>query len=366
MDYDHSSSGHEHPLVSIIINNYNYAAYVSQAIQSALDQTYDPVEVIVVDDASIDNSREVITAFGERIRYVGLAENRGQGGAMNAGYAASHGEVLFFLDADDLLDADIAQKVVQRFAANPQASKVHFYLRVIDREGRPRGDAVPDHVLPGGWVPSKPLWRERIWSPTSGNAYRRDRVAPLFPIPEQPFRISADVWCNVLSPYIGEIEAIQGLGGSYRLHGSNNYAGTITSADMLQSVILVNTARTAALVKWCEKNLSPSIQPRVGLWTHVVKQRMLSMAILPQTHPIEGDTPWRVFKEGMSTLPGLAITVRLRTGAWLCLWLALFTLGTKKLREQVAAKSLSGQRGLLMSKMKVMFYGIKKIGLPGL
>ena len=78
------------PLVSIIVNNYNYERFVAQAIESALQQTYSPVEVIVVDDGSVDHSREIIQGYGGRIQPV-LKENGGQASALNAGFAASRG-----------------------------------------------------------------------------------------------------------------------------------------------------------------------------------------------------------------------------------------------------------------------------------
>src|ERR1700719_288784 len=87
-------------LVSIIIPNYNYARYLRIAIDSALAQTYAPVEVIVVDDGSTDNSREVIESYGDRITPI-IKTNGGHGSALNAGYAASRGEIVIFLDADD-------------------------------------------------------------------------------------------------------------------------------------------------------------------------------------------------------------------------------------------------------------------------
>jgi len=78
------------PLVSIIINNYNYARFLRDAIDSALNQTYDRTETIVVDDGSTDNSREIIAGYGDRIIPV-LKENGGQNSAFDAGFAASAG-----------------------------------------------------------------------------------------------------------------------------------------------------------------------------------------------------------------------------------------------------------------------------------
>ena len=90
------------PLVSVVINNYNYARYLAQAIDSALGQTYPGTEVVVVDDGSSDGSRDVIAAYGTRVVPV-LKENGGQASAFNAGFAASRGDVVLFLDADDCL-----------------------------------------------------------------------------------------------------------------------------------------------------------------------------------------------------------------------------------------------------------------------
>jgi glycosyltransferase involved in cell wall biosynthesis len=67
----------DHPFVSILINNYNYGRFLQEAIDSALNQTYSPTEVIVVDDGSTDNSREIIASYGNKIIPV-LKENGGQ------------------------------------------------------------------------------------------------------------------------------------------------------------------------------------------------------------------------------------------------------------------------------------------------
>src|SRR5579864_5011090 len=91
--------GAPQPLISVLINNHNYGRYLKAAIDSALDQTYPAVEIVVVDDGSTDNSRELIAAYGGRVIPV-LQANGGQGSAFNAGVAASRGDILCFLDAD--------------------------------------------------------------------------------------------------------------------------------------------------------------------------------------------------------------------------------------------------------------------------
>src|SRR3954469_17707313 len=104
------------PLVSIIIDNYNYGRFIGDAIDSALAQTYANKEVIVVDDGSTDNSREIINGYSGRIQSV-FKNNGGQSSALNAGFAASHGDVVYFLDADDVLFPDAVENVIREFNA---------------------------------------------------------------------------------------------------------------------------------------------------------------------------------------------------------------------------------------------------------
>jgi len=95
-------SGPIPPLVSVIIPCYNAGPWIGEAIRSALDQTYSPIEVIVIDDGSVDRSLEVIKSFGGRIRWE-TGPNQGGSRARNRGFALSAGEYIQFLDADDYL-----------------------------------------------------------------------------------------------------------------------------------------------------------------------------------------------------------------------------------------------------------------------
>jgi glycosyltransferase involved in cell wall biosynthesis len=90
------------PLVSIIIPCYNAERWIAEAIESALDQTYSPIETIVIDDGSTDKSLQVIKSFGSKIAWE-TGENRGGNHARNRGVALSKGEYIQFLDADDYL-----------------------------------------------------------------------------------------------------------------------------------------------------------------------------------------------------------------------------------------------------------------------
>src|SRR5919107_292807 len=82
--------------VSIVINNYNYDRFLGRAIESALDQSYTLVEVVVVDDGSTDGSRQVMRRYSDRVVTV-EQPNGGQAAAINAGFAACHGDLVVFL-----------------------------------------------------------------------------------------------------------------------------------------------------------------------------------------------------------------------------------------------------------------------------
>ena len=88
------------PAVSVIIPCHNYGRFVTAAVESALSQTYQPVDVIVIDDGSTDDTPERLQAFGSRIRYI-RQENQGVSAARNTGIRQSCGEWVAFLDADD-------------------------------------------------------------------------------------------------------------------------------------------------------------------------------------------------------------------------------------------------------------------------
>src|ERR1700693_1450726 len=102
------------PLVSIVIVNYNYANFLPAAIDSAIHQTYSPIEILVVDDGSTDESREIISRYQSSIVPI-LKRNGGNNSAINAGVKHSHGKIICFLDADDFYYPDKVTRIVDVF-----------------------------------------------------------------------------------------------------------------------------------------------------------------------------------------------------------------------------------------------------------
>src|SRR6266516_2486605 len=88
-------------LVSVVIPTFNRAAIVTRAIESALSQTYGNIEVIVVDDGSADDTRDIVASYGERVRYF-YQNNAGVSAARNTALRNARGEFVAFLDSDDV------------------------------------------------------------------------------------------------------------------------------------------------------------------------------------------------------------------------------------------------------------------------
>jgi len=109
------------PLVSVIIPVYNYARYLGEAIESVLTQTYQHVEVIVVDDGSTDQSGEVARSFAVRYH---RQDHAGIGPARNAGVELAHGEFLAFLDADDRWSQQKLERQLGAFDSDPALEMV--------------------------------------------------------------------------------------------------------------------------------------------------------------------------------------------------------------------------------------------------
>ncbi len=212
------------PLVSIIIDNYNYGRFIQDAIESALNQAYPNIEVIVVDDGSTDNSREIISRYASAgvVKAV-LKENGGQASAMNAGFEISRGDLVMFLDSDDVLKPQAIEAAVK--AWHPGVSKIQWRLEGVDAELKPTGMFYPPA---GRRMPSGNLrtlvnrWLEYTAPPQSGNAYSRVFLDQAMPIPEMDFLMGADGPLVLASPFFGLIVSVDEVLGYYRRHKPYN------------------------------------------------------------------------------------------------------------------------------------------------
>ncbi len=148
------------PKVSVIIPAYNSAKYLPDAIASVLDQTYTDYEIIVVNDGSTDNTRKVVEPYLDRIRYF-EQENQGVSATRNRGIYLARGELIAFLDADDIFLPDKLEQQVRIFNANPDIGIVNSGYCLITEEGEEiqnieRWHSIPN-LTPEIWLLHKPV-----------------------------------------------------------------------------------------------------------------------------------------------------------------------------------------------------------------
>ncbi len=288
------------PLVSIIIINFNYGRFLRAAIDSALAQTYAPVEVIAVDDGSTDNSHAVIYSYDERISAI-FKPNGGQPSAFNAGFRASHGGIVMFLDADDVLAPNAVQEVVR--AWRPGVAKVQFVLAQINAEGRALGGTVPyspARMLEGDIRASILDAGGYIGVPTSGNAFARTVLDRLLPLSESQWRRAADTSLEIIAPFLGEVVSLRKTLGWYRVHESGHtLVGDKLDSFKLRVKIVIDLQREWALSEFASRSGFTIPHNWAAREPAHMLYRLASLRADPTHHPIMDDRPMRLMLMGL-------------------------------------------------------------------
>ncbi len=291
--------------VSIIIINYNYSKYLAESIDSALNQTYANVEVIVVDDGSKDNSSDIIKSYGDDIEAV-FQENRGMIEASNAGFNLATGNIILFLDADDYLYEDAAEKVISSWEDG--TSKVHFRLQKINAKGEHIGTNPANKYLLSSGDVSKLILRTGTYvtPPTSGNAYSKKVLDNIFPIKIDKIgrndsyfdRIPTDAYLKFRIPFYGEIKSIQDTCGVYRIHGENQGASKSPYKNKYkrQRILKQSLINTEFIKKQCiDKEISHN-KDILFYDSSLLKLRILSYSKDSDLHLWPDDNKRKLFK----------------------------------------------------------------------
>ena len=194
-------------LVTVIIPTYNRAYIIGKTIDSVLAQTYRPIEIIVIDDGSTDDTRRVVTSYGDSVRYVHQA-NTGVPGARNAGFALARGDFLALVDSDDCWHPWKLELQVEFMRRHPDVGMVWTDMAAVGPDGRRIADTylrtfykayekvqIEDIMSPAGKIgdlgvavpqkyASRPMWVGDIFSQlirgtlvhTPTTMLRRERV----------------------------------------------------------------------------------------------------------------------------------------------------------------------------------------------
>lgn len=224
------------PLVSIIIDTYNYGCFIEKAIESVLKQNFpkDEIEIIIVDDGSTDDTKERVKKYLNYVKYI-YQENKGQAAAFNTGISVSKGEIICFLDSDDWWEDKKIKIVVESFNKNSKIGMIQHLMYDVDVNG---------NIINSKYEPRKEYYNFEdflngnvSFCGTSGLAFRREYLEKILPIPEELFYCADEYLYNVI--FYSYVYSINLFLGYKRIHGKNWFAGTISDLNRLKNHVKV-------------------------------------------------------------------------------------------------------------------------------
>lgn len=229
--------------VSIILDNYNYAAYLPQALACVAAQTYRHFELILVDDGSTDESRDILRCFAAGhmadfpIKTV-LQENAGQSAAFNAGFALCEGDIVCFLDSDDVWFPDKLEKVVRAHQCLTQKIVRHIvhHVETTDPASNPAlfEYASPPRPKPHARVRTGIDWHTALirhgymchHSSCSSMSFSRAILSRIFPLTHtESMRFCTDTVLFTCCLSLTTMYKLDEVLSYYRIHEHNIYAG---------------------------------------------------------------------------------------------------------------------------------------------
>lgn len=212
------------PRVSALVPVYNGAAYLAEAVESAMKQTMADLEVIIIDDGSTDDSGAIAdrlaAANPDRVKVIHQA-NGGLVAARNAGLGIARGEYVALLDADDAWYPHHLAEAVAVLDARPEVGLVHAEYEVMDAQSASQG------TPPGRWVlPHKSaweaifLWQDHVMQVTA--VFRRSLIDEVGPFDLRFNRLGCedrDLWLRIAAR--SQLVFLPALHARYRVHGAN-------------------------------------------------------------------------------------------------------------------------------------------------
>jgi glycosyltransferase involved in cell wall biosynthesis len=162
------------PRISIVTPSYNQAAFIERTVKSVLDQGYSNLEYVVQDGGSKDETVEVMQTYIPRLKHFESKKDDGQAHAINLGFQHASGEIMAYLNSDDVLLPGSLNYVADYFAKHPEVDVLYSHRVIIDENDREIGRWIlPPHdndvILWADYVPQETLfWRRSIWEKAGG------------------------------------------------------------------------------------------------------------------------------------------------------------------------------------------------------
>jgi glycosyltransferase involved in cell wall biosynthesis len=247
----------EKPLVSIVTPSFNQGKFLEETILSVLNQNYERIEYIIIDGASNDDSPEIIKKYKDRLAYSVSEPDKGQTDAINKGFSHAKGQILAWINSDDVYAPDAIRNAVEYLTAHPEIGMVYGDLDFIDENGRVIGKFNASQTdLPR-------LRRGYVHIPQPSTFFRADlwrKVGPLDPT--FFFAMDYDLWTRLAA--ISTFKYLPGKAwAKFRLHSSGKTVAADDRCwpDMLRVHFRDGGKRFAPIVLkyWIRKLAAPFI-----------------------------------------------------------------------------------------------------------
>ncbi|MEO1660030.1 MAG: glycosyltransferase family 2 protein [Pseudomonadota bacterium] len=279
------------PKLSVVITCYNYGAFVADAINSILQQNA-TVDIVVVDDCSKDNSRDIIASFGDQITAVFQDVNQGHGGGFNKGFSVTNPDtdLIMFLDADDFLLPGAVDTIVGNYQAD--IVMYHYRMRYADEGGALAGFHPAMRIALGQGDISKQLRETGRYNGqiTSGLVFSRQTLEKVMPMDPESYRQGGDGYLSAVVPLYGACQSFDAAISGYRLHGMQHSKFQAAYAKRARWRIGHDEERYHSIRHHSEKlglSVSDDLSDRDP--SHL-EERLVSVLFDPENHPIAGDT----------------------------------------------------------------------------
>lgn len=275
------------PFVSILIRNFNYGIFLDECISSVLSQTYEFFEVLIFDDGSSDSSREIIYSFKEKDPRISIffSSNKGQVNAQNKLASSAKGDLICFLDADDLWAPSKIFKVVSAFNHFFQVGMVTHRLGVIDGLSKRISNPWKYRKYSTGWLAQDLVKGKSLhFPPTSGLSIRKELVPFIFPIDIKAGG-NDDTIIRETCALISITCAIEEELGYLRLHGNNS---AMTNKKNTTSPFALKKTIKAFKYRWQKRKFLIfsffKVHVDERIWHNEIPSAMLSYILMSKTN----------------------------------------------------------------------------------
>ncbi|GAL11915.1 glycosyl transferase family 2:polysaccharide deacetylase [Vibrio astriarenae] len=352
------NSSHDSPKISIIITSYNYQNFIAESIDSVLSQDYPHIELIVVDDCSKDQSRDIISSYGEQLTACFQEINQGHGAAFNKGFSAATGDLVMFLDADDFLLPSALSNAINAFPKD--ASLCQYRMALVDEKGQ-AFDVYPklelqfdtaqqaeDKLLSSGYYQT---------TVTSGLIYSRAYLEQVMPMPSEDFRQGGDGYLVSLAPLFGSVASSEIKLSGYRQHGANHSSFTNQLLKRAQWRIEHNGMRHKSIIKVAEQQ-NRNVNRHFYLNDVGMLSELMCLKLFAQQEISQTDEQSKLSRVGITALAlknlnreNVSFANKLILAAW---WISIAVLPKTAAKPIYSWKVLASSRPQAISKLSKM------------